>query len=45
MSEKNTGKQHQINLNLTEGNRVKLIDHSKSFEQVGVRIFVKLDCS
>jgi hypothetical protein len=41
MSEKNTDEKHQKNLNLIKVNRIEVIDHSKSFEQGGGRVFVK----
>lgn len=44
MSEKNTDEKHQKNLNLIKVNRIEVIDHSKSFEQGGGRVFVKTDC-
>jgi hypothetical protein len=41
MSEINTDKKHQKNLNPIKANRIEVIDHSKSFEQGGGRVFVK----
>lgn len=45
MSEKNTDKKHQTNFKLIKVNRVEVIDHSKTLEQSGGRVFIKLDCS
>lgn len=44
MSEKNTDEKHQTDFKLIKVNRVEVIDHSKSSEQGGGRVFVKGDC-
>ena len=42
MSNKN--KEHQTDFKLIKVNRVEVIDHSKSAEDGGGRVFVKKDC-
>lgn len=44
MSKKNTDKKHQTDFKLIKVNRVEVIDHSKTLEQGGGRVFVKTDC-
>ena len=42
----NTKKEdHQTDFKLVKVNRVEVIDHSKSVEQGGGRVFVKRDCT